>query len=303
MENTLGIMTRIDQAHGPQGADFGFPEVPRPPAPEEVAVAAGLVSDRVLVQVQTQAEQLAEHLQSRQRELDTQDDRLKARGLELEHETRTFRQWASQREEALCERERALQQQAASLANHAAELAGAEQALASQRQATTEWKAQQTAELQTREHALTQQRQQLDERLLALQDAERQVAEQRQLAAARLVAERQRLVADRKGAADGLRRLHRRVQEQRTRLHARLLLLNRREVALQQLHRDVTRRHDDILESRRSAEQLWERLSSTVDQQRWQSLELQQQWTKRRQEFLRQVEDSLRPQPDDRSAA
>ena len=173
MEKTLGTTTRIDQAHGLVRVDFGLPEIPRPQSPDEIAAAAGLVSDRVLAQVQTQADQLAEHLRTRQRALELQEAQLNARSLELENEMRTFRLWASQREEALVERERAIQQRSASLEDRAAEVAASEQALAAQRQTAAELASQRAAELQAHE-ATAQREREFKERQ---QQADRELRE------------------------------------------------------------------------------------------------------------------------------
>ncbi len=257
MDKTLGTMTRIDQAHGPPRADGGLPNIPRPPSPDKIAAAAGLVGERVLAQVQVQAEQLAEHLQTRQRELDRQEAQLNARCLELENEIRTFRLWASDREEALGERERALQQQLASLENRSAEVAATEAALASQQRTTAELAAQlhtRVALQQQAETALEGQRGQLaeEQRRFATEFEERcQATAQRELA----------LVERQQQAERGLLMQRRTLED----------WFRRRQVELERQGRHLTTRE------------------RAVDQPRWQSWELQQQWTKQRREFLRQL--------------
>ncbi len=271
MDKMLGTMTRIDQAHGPLRADSGLPDIPRPSSPDKIAAAAGLVSERVLAQVQTQAEQLAEHLRSRQRELDQQEAQLNARCLELENEMRTFRLWAGEREEALGERERALQQQSAGLENRSAEVAAAEETLASQQQTMAELAAQlhaRVARQQQAETALEGQRGQLAE------EQRRFAAEFEELCQA--TAQRELALVERQQQAERRLLMQRRTLED---------WFCRRQAELERQGRHLT--------TRERAEH----------QPRWQSWELQQQWTKQRQEFLRQLRDSLGPQPDDRSAA
>lgn len=122
MENVLSTLTRIDHAHAGHVAVSAFPVGPRLPPPEVVAAAAGLISERILTQVQTQAEQLSEHLQARQVELDRRESEGQALRQELEQERLAFRNWATERETALNERERQLQRDAAELDRRSAEI-------------------------------------------------------------------------------------------------------------------------------------------------------------------------------------
>ena len=97
-----GARTRIDPPHVLVAA---LDDRSTPPAETEAdAVGATATSE----QIQTQAAQLAEHLRSRQREVDHREARLNAQIARFEADARTARLILREREAALAEREQSL---------------------------------------------------------------------------------------------------------------------------------------------------------------------------------------------------
>ncbi|MCC6125270.1 MAG: hypothetical protein IT426_09930 [Pirellulales bacterium] len=105
--------TRIDPAHHPGGDDGNILEVSSPDAGCESALVApgepaveSLPPDLAGEQLRRQAEQLAEYLRARQRELDHRESQLNAQAAQLESDARTARIWLGEREAELQDRER-----------------------------------------------------------------------------------------------------------------------------------------------------------------------------------------------------
>ena len=194
MEQLPGAVTRIDPPH-PALPSATLPETAREPSALQLAAVASQVPDYALAQLQAQAEQLAEYLQARQRKLDQREALATARHQQLEQEETKFRQWAQERETALRDHEQRVQQQAA----------GAHDAVAVTSAGAAEPPPNRGPEVEMPERPSGQ------ERLSATPPS--------------LVAERQNLAAR-------LRRLHRRLQQQRATCEWREGRLRRTEAAL-----------------------------------------------------------------------
>lgn len=281
-EKKAGVHTRFDPPHELPFRKFQAAVPPREPVAGEVAAAAGQDPQQAVAQIQLQAEQLAEHLQTRQRELDRHEAQLNAQQLALEQESRIFRLRATETEAGLSERELDLLRREADVEQRAAAVSQAEAAQALVRQ--------QTAELQAMRQALGRARQDTANRLWQLRGRlQRQRAEQQARAArlalaesalaqqvAELGAKRQRFAAELDGLRHTLRQREQQfgqqqlqaeteIRETQARLKQRSDVLEQRAVALEQLRREVARVHAESLEQRFLAEQTWAKLAPQAD--------------------------------------
>jgi hypothetical protein len=112
-ESSVLQETRIDPAHHHGGDDRSLQDISLPDAAASSALAApgepaveALPPDQADEQLRRQAEQLAEYLRARQRELDHRESQLNAQAAQLESDARTARIWLGEREAELQDRER-----------------------------------------------------------------------------------------------------------------------------------------------------------------------------------------------------
>ena len=142
---------RFHQAHH---STNHLPSEVAAPAPELLLAVAGK-SDAASEQLQQQAAELAEHLQSRQRHLVRHEASLNARSAEYDDQQRSARLWLRERQGELDQREHELQRQFQTLEEQADDVQQADQAAKSL--------AQKQEQVRQAEQALQEQRQQLDD--------------------------------------------------------------------------------------------------------------------------------------------
>ncbi len=218
---------RIDAAH-----HAAAPQVPDPGA----GSASGKEPDAAAEQLRTQANQLAEHLRGRQKDLDHREAELNARNAQLESDLRGARLWLSER---IAE----LQQRAA---EPSVEQTARQQSL-EQAAGELEAKRKQLEQAEARLQEERAEMQKLQEQLSARQ---RDVDEQDRLRREHLEAERRQALAD--------------VEEQRRAVGRRAEHVDRSRATLEQLRGELDRLHRETLEIRLATEELWVQLSGAA---------------------------------------
>ena len=220
--------TRIDVAHqAAPGESFDQAAQPQPIA--SPAEAAGQ-------QIRTQAAQLAEHLRTRQKDLDHCEAELNARVAQFENDMGAARLWLSERMAELQERKQQPDE----------EHAGREEALKKTAE-QLDWRQKQ---IEAAQALLAEQRaetQKLQERLSARRAAiDREEGERRQL----FEAERGRMLAE--------------LEEQRRAVARRSERVDRSRAALEQLRGELGQLHRETLEIRLATEELSAQLSGVA---------------------------------------
>ena len=188
--------------------------------------------------MRTQAAQLAEHLRSRQKDLDHREAEINARTAQLESDIRSARLWLTKR---MAELDQAGQRSGSEEEEAAcAELVGqTTNALAAERQ--------QLAEEEARLNRQYAEVQQLQEQLSARwQAADQQDQERRE----RLEEEHRRALAN--------------LEEQRRIVRRRSEHIDRSRTAMEQLRDELGRLHRETLELRLATEELWAQLSGAA---------------------------------------
>jgi hypothetical protein len=134
--------TRIDQAHHHGGDPETLAEGVLIDAQEEDALVSpgepvieDLPQDSAEEQLRQQAEQLAEYLRARQRELDHRESQLNAQAAQLESDVRTARIWLGEREAEILDREQTRVAVEEEFRKRLARLASADAALERQKKA------------------------------------------------------------------------------------------------------------------------------------------------------------------------
>jgi hypothetical protein len=214
-----------------------------------------LPADLSAEQLQHHAEQLADYLRTRQRELDHRESQLNAQTAQLESDVRTARIWLGEREADLEDR---LQRQVA-LENEWHErldrLAAADAALRKKAAAPLDY------------YAIPE----FTQKLRALDEAENQAAaaqaEVRRLRE-QLIAERnefrEEVRAERQRMAEDERRAIADVQKRRELLEERAEQVEQCRAALAQHRAELQRMHRETLEVRLATEELWAQLSGAA---------------------------------------
>jgi chromosome segregation ATPase len=285
--------TRVDAPHAlraperdasstrSQGDGRAAPNVatePSPPADAPINSAAAFVEH-----VQTQAAQLAEHLQRQRDNLDRREAELNAREAAVENQVRGARLWLEQREIELETRSAEIREQQQAIQEHLAQLglncedttiADIRGALTRQ----TDLIEARASELDDAERALAQREAKLEQ--LATQFEVREtyydktdklLSEERDgLAAVRkqLELERAELDESRHQQQQQLRAAQSRADEhlakQLREFERRSVAVEKREAALETLHDELMQSQREVLEVRLATEEIWSELSGMV---------------------------------------
>jgi hypothetical protein len=226
-----------------------------PPAEAELHLLAGRDPAGLADQLQRQALELGQRLQTQQRDLDRREAEFHARIANIENELRVAR--------LVCaEREYELQQQLV----HSDEESPALQTRPAERADRTH-----PSLINLHRSDTTKEAHQWDQRLGELEESERHLQAQ----VSQLAYERRKLDDDRKAlleqnqlqqsqmqqAADENKRT---VEQELLRLQAWAQELDGRSLAVEQLHADAARMHREAIEMRLCTEQLWSQISSSV---------------------------------------
>ena len=254
-------------------------------------------------QLQMQAQQLAEFLRAKQRELEQREVEMNRRVAQLEHESRKARLLLRERDEEFAQREIEYEQRIAELERRAAEMAAAEFAVNRDGAASQQQLAQISAELQLQRTDLAEKEQRLAAEAAALAAAQSRFEEERSATATEdqaevrlrarerqlveteaycqqqwetLERERRELAAERERFTEESRRQELAHVQQRTQFEldcesktAKLREwdehLHKQQSVAEQLRAEVARMHQESLELRFVTEQLWAQLKTQVD--------------------------------------
>ncbi len=186
-------------------------------------------------QVHAQAAQLAEHLRSRQQELDHREAELNARVAQFERDRRAAEIWLDERRAEL------------------EEVAPAGDSVVIEDEAIRR-KAEALAE---RERYITEREAELENQRAALQRFHEQLASDRQVLEEQGLAQRERLAADEI-------RLAAEIDQQRREIQRRSEQTDQAHAALQQFRAELGRMHRETLEIRLATEELWAELSGAA---------------------------------------
>ena len=280
--------TRIDPAHPPipANAEALTPfESPPDNDSEESTVAAFEIEH-----LQTQARQLAEHLQSRRRQIDRREAQLNARAAHLEKEERTSLLWFQKTSESLEEQERELHRRKNELTAEASTLADQTQCnkdLTTQLKQTQISLEEQEAALGRREAQTKNAERTLDERtkesvntISELENSTLLALENKRATLNRKTTQLQReqsaLTEHRASFEEMVQRTTRELQSQGAVLsdkekslekeaHDRREEIDRKQSMVEKLRVDVLEMHRETLEMRLVAEQLWSELSEKTN--------------------------------------
>lgn len=223
-----------------------------------------------------------EGLQRRQAELDERAAALAAAELVLERQRQQFEDWADQQSQTFHHRDVVLAEQQERLAEQRQALERAAQEAAEQAERQRQQIQRQTQQLQAdrrraaallrRRRGQGQQQQaelqaraaQVDQTEVLVNEHLRQLDHDRQ----RFVtdaAELRRTFAERERAlVAGQQQAEQQLRAAKQKLEERTRAVEHREAVLEQLQRELTRRHGEVLELRLVAEELWAKLSRTV---------------------------------------
>ena len=294
---------RFDAPHPIAGS---APAIAIEPAVEHAAVSvaeAARTDEFAADQLQLQAQQLAEFLRTKQRELDQREVEMNRRVAQLDNEARKSRLLLRERDEEFAQREMEYEQRIAELEQRAAEIAAAELAVNRDGAESQQQLAQISAELQRQRADLAEKEQRLaaeaaalvaaqsrfdEERAAALAEDQAEVrlrARERQIVETEtysqqqwetLERERRELAAERQRFAEETRRQELADAQQRkqfeldceaktTKLREWDEHLHKQQVVAEQLRAEVARMHQESLELRFVTEQLWSQLATQVD--------------------------------------
>jgi hypothetical protein len=224
MDKEVANETSLDGDFGgiePWGHEEPIPSLPDP--------------EGISGQVQIQATQLAEHLRSRQQQLDHREAELNAWAAQLERDTRAARLWLEERNAEL--------EQAA----HPAEtIVLQEDAICRKAEA-----------LAQRERQLAETEAELETQRAALQKFHEQLTVDRQLLDDESLAQRERFTADQI-------RLAAEIDEKRREVQKRSEQTDQAHAALEQFRVELGRMHRETLEIRLATEELWAELSGSA---------------------------------------
>ncbi|HUY88506.1 MAG TPA: hypothetical protein VMV10_07215 [Pirellulales bacterium] len=269
-ENVLVPGTRVDAAHvvgdAPASANEPAAEKQAHPSdapwaavdPSEVAQAVAFQAELEAVLLQAQAEQLAQHLRSRQEDLDRREAQLNARCAEFDQEVRTARLWLSERQQELAQREDDM------LARERALAAGAAQRSAA---ADGDCEERRIAE----ENALRARFEELAERERCLIEAETSLSAQQAETAAferELQQRREQLEAqarlDRRRLAEIQRKNDSELARKKLGVERQSEQLDHRRAAVERSRQDLLRLQREALELRLAAEELRAELEGSL---------------------------------------
>lgn len=253
--------TRIDKPHDRGSALIEEASAPRSSVLQAVAGqnAAG-VSD----QLERHARELGGQLQDEQHALDRRQAEFNARLAQMENDLRTTRLIQREKEQELAEREADFQTRWRLLQEQATDVATAELALQSKNQEKRLDDGYDRDQLKQSLQRWKQRLQELDRSELQLQAQLADVARARE----RLEQERaelDRLRSEHQQRYDSDRaRAKQRIERQLAAVRQQADQVERRRIALQQLHADVTRMYREAIEMRICTEELWGRLSEEL---------------------------------------
>jgi hypothetical protein len=236
------ISTRVDAAHAMRETATDAAQIPHEQHAIHPAHTQG--DSDVAQQLRAQADELAEHLRTRQHDLDHREVQLNARIAQWENELRSSRLWFLEREQKLKEWETQLQQRAVELDERATTFSAAEVS-AEQNVAKLHGRLQLSAEeLQQRSAALDHAQQnldgrgrELDERQIQLDEQEKRlakVASDADNARRALVAETETVLARQQQEQRRLANLDRLLSEHSAQLEADRKQFNREQQLQQQ---------------------------------------------------------------------
>ena len=281
--DSVGVETRIDTAHVVEeeqeqiNSEAASSDEQQDSAAIEPAGDAGILAS----QLRAQADQLAAHLRTRQRDLDQREMQLNARAAQLDNDTRSARLWlaehqaeCNERNETLLKKEREVQSRLGRLASAETALQGQCAELDAQQQTHAQALHQRQVELDARAEGIAAREEEI-QRLLhreqRLQEEETQLAalrEQTESLHIQVVDERQRLEekthAERERLVEERRAMVRELQEQRETLRRRSEHNEQSRASLEQLRAELARMHRVTLEIRLATEELWVELSGAA---------------------------------------
>jgi chromosome segregation ATPase len=262
----LGGMTRVDSPHAMRGSAVEPSEAVPVFRPGPVA------DDAADQQIRLQADQLAEHLRRRQKDLDHREAALNSQIARLESETRAASLWLGERENELATRDEVLVRREADVAARAESLAENQREVGRRlaRLAAAEVVQQKhagagdgpaqglaTDALRARRTEIEQAEARLAEVRTDAQQVRDQLADQRRAVAEELAAMRQQLTAERQQATADL-------QSKRQAVQRRADHVDQCQASLEQLRAEVGRMHRETLEIRLATEELRAQLSGAA---------------------------------------
>jgi hypothetical protein len=305
--------TRFDQAHEIQRANTKTPPLEIQSGSENISASTEVrshdasgelfnsptgtrfeneasVTPELIQQFRLQAQQLANYLDSRQRDLDRREAELHARIAQQESAARNARLWFQERNSELDDRQQALEQREQEFnvrlieSNEEAESQRAA-IIASEARTQNDIRVLRDVDLQQRQDELNEQSLQIDQRLHHCQSYEQNLKEREaQLEAAEAALARSqvewdegrqqehqrrseiqaRLEEQQKKTVEGQRRIEIELQTERETLQGRSQQLERRSAALDQMRGDLLRVQRETLEMRLATEELWAQMSSVA---------------------------------------
>ena len=275
---TLLQDTRIDAAHllkeqdpGPTPPASAYSELPIADSAADVLIHAAndsLKHDIASEQLQRQAEQLAEYLRDRQKELDHREAQLNVEIAQLESDIRNARLWLSERESEEEQRRQELDVREMEFLERLDRLAAADAAL--QRQ-TVAKAAESPLDITDREEQIRRNAAVLRQRQRELEEAENHLAQaqaetqkfheqlmnERQELREEINKERQRFIVQQRQALGELEKKHQVLQR-------RSEHMDQFRAALMQLRAELQQMHRETLEFRLATEELWIHLSGAA---------------------------------------
>jgi len=248
-------LQRFDPPHEAQTAQVVEPSAASTPAASSPAEEP----------IRVQADQLAEHLRIRQKELDHRESQLNSQAARLESQERAARLWLSQREAELSAR-------AEQLDKRQEELSRCQEALKSKQtaaQSARREQEQQNAERRDKEareflDALAARHKLVEEAETRLAEAQKETQKLRD----QLTAEREKLEEYAESTRQRMDAEHRQamaeLQRQREAVQRRADHVDQCRAALKQLRAELGAMHRETLEVRLATEELWARLSGAA---------------------------------------
>lgn len=281
---------RIDTAHPIRGRENVSSEHAKSSGPDALDSEGDLLEQQPL---QLHAEQLAEKLQDRQRQLDRREAQLNAQLAKAEHDLRISRLWVQEREAELGEKAELLERRCKELEQRTASFSAAEIAsqhdieqLQTQLAAANQEVEQREARAVEFQKRIAEQQTWLREAAQKLDSAKQQIAAENQLACGELESARNRLEEEERQIlqqAETQRALQQQIRDQldferrqlaeaqhdlaerRTRLEKRSETLDQRQQVVEQMYDEAQGIHRAALETRLIGEQIWSRLGSAAE--------------------------------------